>query len=111
MGLYKDLKIQNNENYMKHINTFLDQIVFSYYALFKESEFANLNQLEYNEFSASIYDIFDKSKNIYDFILRIKNTIQYINVEYSKKCRQKYTNLLKQLSALEKYEKNYVHLE
>lgn len=111
MGLYKELKILNSENYMKHINTFLDQIVFSYYALVKESEFADLQQLEYNEFSASVYDIFDKSKNIYDFIFRIRNTIEYINAEYSKTCRRKYTNLLKQLNALEKYEKNYVHLE
>lgn len=82
--------------YQKHVATLIDEIVFDYYALMKSLDY---DDYDYTEFSSIIYNLYDESEDIFDFISNIKESMKYLDINDKAKI------LLKRLDLLYKYEK------
>jgi len=84
--------------YEKHVRTLIDQIVFDYYALMKS---LNLSDCDYTEFSSSIYTIYSESIDNIDFIQKIKQSLNILDLSNNPKEKI----LLKRLDELYDYER------
>lgn len=84
--------------YEKHVRTLIDQIVFDYYALMKSLD---LSECDYTEFSSSIYTIYSESIDNIDFIQKIKQSLNILDLSNNPKEKI----LLKRLDELYDYER------
>lgn len=84
--------------YEKHVRTLIGQIVFDYYALMKS---LNLSDCDYTEFSSSIYTIYSESIDNIDFIQKIKQSLNILDLSNNPKEKI----LLKRLDELYDYER------
>ena len=96
--------ISDDRKYFKHIRTYIDEIVFLYYKVFKESDIRDNIDLDYCQFSSVIYNLYDESETIEDFISNLLNSITILTSDRIDKGTKV---LLRHINDLERYHKQY----
>lgn len=107
-GIYMKL-ISDDKKYFKHIRTYIDEIVCTYYNLYKESEIQNEIDLDYCQFSFAVYDIYDKAETIEQFISKLLDSISIL-IDNNDKPDRNAKALLNRIKELEKYHQRYLKL-
>ena len=96
--------ISDDKKYFKHIRTCIDEIVFLHYKVFKESDIRNDIDLDYCQFSSVVYNLYDESETIEDFISNLLNSITILT---SDKIDKGAKVLLRHINDLNRYHKQY----
>ncbi len=102
--------ISDDKKYFKHIRTYIDEIVCLYYTIYKESDIQEELDLDYCQFSSTVYNLYDKSNTIEEFIINVLNSISIMKGESKCIKERSIKALLKRINELEKYHKRYSEL-